>query len=88
MYTVLQTEEFQSWLDDLSDKRAQIRISARLRLPEAGNLGDWGPVGGPVSELRVDFGPGYRLPALFHSPRQPADNHARRRRQVVPETGH
>jgi putative addiction module killer protein len=61
MYTVLQTEEFQGWLDDLSDKRAQIRISARLRLAEAGNLGDWGPVGGPVSELRVDFGPGYRL---------------------------
>jgi putative addiction module killer protein len=61
MYTVLQTEEFQTWLDDLSDKRAQIRISARLRLAEAGNLGDWGPVGGPVSELRVDFGPGYRL---------------------------
>lgn len=61
MYTVLQTEEFQTWLDDLSDKRTQLRIAARLRLAEAGNLGDWGPVGGPVSELRVDVGPGYRL---------------------------
>ena len=61
MYTVLQTDEFQAWLDDLSDSRAQIRIAARLRLAEAGNLGDWGPVGGPVSELRVDYGPGYRL---------------------------
>jgi putative addiction module killer protein len=61
MYTVLQTEEFQSWLDELSDKRAQVRIAARLRLAEAGNLGDWGPVGGPVSELRVDVGAGYRL---------------------------
>lgn len=61
MYSVQQTEEFQDWLDDLSDKRAQLRIAARLRLAEAGNLGDWGPVGGPVSELRVDYGPGYRL---------------------------
>ena len=61
MYTLLQTEEFQEWLDALSDKRAQIRIAARLRQAEAGNLGDWAPVGGPVSELRVDFGPGYRL---------------------------
>ena len=41
MYTVLQTDEFQTWLDELTDKRAQIRISARLRLAEAGNLGDW-----------------------------------------------
>ena len=35
--------------------------SARLRLAEAGSLGDWKPVGGEVSEMRVDFGPGYRL---------------------------
>ncbi len=61
MFTVRLTEEFQDWLDDQSDKRAQVRIAARLRLAEAGNLGDWGPVGGPVSELRVDYGPGYRL---------------------------
>jgi len=58
---VLQTKEFQSWLDALRDKRAQARIAARLRLAEAGNLGDWKPVGGEVSEMRVDFGPGYRL---------------------------
>jgi len=61
MYTILQTDEFQIWLDELSDKRAQIRIAARLRLAEAGNLGDWASVGGLVSELRVDIGPGYRL---------------------------
>jgi putative addiction module killer protein len=61
VYTVLQTDEFRAWLDDLSDSRAQLRIAARLRLAEAGNLGDWGPVGGPVSEMRVDYGPGYRL---------------------------
>jgi putative addiction module killer protein len=61
MYTVYQTDEFLAWLDGLKDKRAQIRIAARLRQVEAGNLGDWQPIEGGVSELRVDFGPGYRL---------------------------
>ena len=61
MFTVRQTQEFQDWLDALKDLRAQVRIAARLRLAEAGNLGDWKPVGGEVSEMRVEFGPGYRL---------------------------
>ncbi|CAH1905331.1 Addiction module antitoxin RelB [Candidatus Nitrotoga sp. HW29] len=61
MYTVRQTEEFVAWLDDLKDKRAQVRIVARLRQVEAGSLGDWQPIEGDVSELRVDFGTGYRL---------------------------
>ena len=61
MYTVSQTLEFQNWLDGLADRRAQVRIAARLRLAEAGNLGDWKSVGKSVSEMRVDVGPGYRL---------------------------
>ncbi len=61
MYTVQQTQEFQDWLDDLKDIKAQLRIVARLRLAEAGNLGDWKPVGSEVSEMRIAFGPGYRL---------------------------
>lgn len=61
MFTILQTEEFRAWLDDLKDMRAQIRIAARLRQVEAGNLGDWQPIEGEVSELRVHYGPGYRL---------------------------
>lgn len=61
MFTVRQTEEFVEWLDGLKDKRAQVRIAARLRRVEAGNLGDWQPIEGDVSELRVDVGPGYRL---------------------------
>lgn len=61
MYTVYQTEEFVEWLDVLKDRRAQIRIAARLRQAEAGNLGDWQPIEGEVSEMRVDVGAGYRL---------------------------
>ena len=61
MFTVLQTPEFQTWLDALKDVKAQLRIAARLRLAEAGNLGDWKSVGGEVSEMRFAFGPGYRL---------------------------
>lgn len=61
MLSVRLTQAFQVWLDGLRDQKAQVRIAARLRLAEAGNLGDWKPVGGKVSEMRVDFGPGYRL---------------------------
>lgn len=61
MFTVRQTQEFQDWLDGLKDVKAQLRIVARLRLAEAGNLGDWKPVGNEVSEMRIAFGPGYRL---------------------------
>lgn len=61
MFTVLQTEEFVAWLDTLKDKRAQVRIAARLRLAQAGTLGDWQPVEGEFSEMSVHYGPGYRL---------------------------
>ena len=61
MFIVRQTQEFQDWLDALKDLRAQLRIAARLRLAEAGSLGDWKAVGGEVSEMRVDVGPGYRI---------------------------
>lgn len=61
MFIVRQTQEFQGWLDALKDIKAQLRIAARLRQAEAGNLGDWKPVGDEVSEMRVAFGPGYRL---------------------------
>lgn len=61
MYVVRQTEEFAAWLDELQDKRAQVRIAARLRQAEGGNLGDWHAVEAEVSEMRVHYGPGYRL---------------------------
>lgn len=61
MYTVYQTPEFADWLDDLKDVRAQVRIVARLRQAEAGNLGDHKNLSGSLSEMRLDIGPGYRL---------------------------
>jgi putative addiction module killer protein len=60
-FTVRQTQEFRDWLDGLKDLKGQLRIVARLRLDETGNLGDWAPVGNEVSEMRIAFGPGCRL---------------------------
>jgi putative addiction module killer protein len=61
MYSLQLTSEFESWLDGLRDKKSQLRIVARLRQAEGGNLGDWKTVSGRVSEMRVHSGPGYRL---------------------------
>ena len=61
MFTVLQTLEFQEWLDGLKDRMAQLRIASRIRQAEAGNLGDWKPIEGPLFEMRVNVGPGYRM---------------------------
>lgn len=61
MFTVRQTPAFQRWLDELGDSKARLRIVARLRLAEAGNLGDCKSVGHEVSEMRIAFGPGFRL---------------------------
>ena len=52
---------FEEWLDDLKDKRAVARVLARLARVRQGNLGDCKLVGEGVSELRVDYGPGYRV---------------------------
>lgn len=52
---------FEEWLNDLDDKKAVARILARLARARQGNLGDCKSVGEGVSELRVDYGPGYRV---------------------------
>lgn len=52
MYVVCLTLEFQAWLDQLDDRKAQVRIAARLRMAGAGNLGDWKPVAGALSEVK------------------------------------
>ena len=61
MIEVRQTGVFRVWLDDLADRRAVERIAQRIVRLQAGLMGDVKPVGGGVSELRVDHGPGYRL---------------------------
>lgn len=58
---VLQTEIFRDWLGGLRDDQARARIIARIRRLEQGNPGDVAPVGGGVSEMRVHYGPGYRV---------------------------
>jgi putative addiction module killer protein len=52
---------FEDWLDGLRDKAAVARVLARLTRVRQGNLGDCKPVGEGVAELRVDYGPGYRV---------------------------
>jgi putative addiction module killer protein len=61
MFRIEQTAEFAEWLDGLRDKRAVEKIAMRLVRIQSGLLGDWKTVGDGVSELRVDYGPGYRL---------------------------
>jgi putative addiction module killer protein len=61
MFDVRQTEVFADWLKSLSDRSAKARIEMRLRRAELGNLGDVKFVGGGVSEMRIDYGPGYRV---------------------------
>lgn len=61
MFTVFTTEAFDRWHATLRDRQARLRITARLKRAEQGNLGDAKSVGGGVSELRIAYGPGYRL---------------------------
>jgi putative addiction module killer protein len=61
MVEIRKTETFAKWLDGLDDIRARARILVRIERLAAGNPGDVKPVGEGVSELRIDYGPGYRV---------------------------
>jgi len=61
MFEVRKTESFSQWLDALRDVRARARIQVRIERLAMGNAGDVRPVGEGVSELRIDYGPGYRV---------------------------
>lgn len=61
MVDIRKTTEFVRWLDDLRDVRARARVLARIERLAFGNAGDVKPVGEGVSELRIDYGPGYRV---------------------------
>lgn len=60
-FEIRQTREFSRWFDGLRDREAQARILIRIRRLSLGNIGDAGSVGGGLSELKVDYGPGYRV---------------------------
>nr|WP_313899152.1 type II toxin-antitoxin system RelE/ParE family toxin [Methylobacterium sp. J-090] len=53
--------DFGQWLDALQDRRAAARIEMRIDRLRLGNPGDVKPVGGGISEMRIDYGPGYRV---------------------------
>jgi putative addiction module killer protein len=55
------TDEFDSWLTALNDLRARAKVLVRIRRAKLGHLGDCKAVGDGVSEMRIDFGPGYRV---------------------------
>ena len=61
MVEVRKTDVYVAWLDSLRDARARARILVRVERLVAGNPGDVRPVGEGVSELRIDYGPGYRV---------------------------
>lgn len=61
MIEIRKTERFGKWLDGLRDVRARARIQARIERLAQGNPGDVRPVGEGVSEMRLDYGPGYRV---------------------------
>ena len=52
---------FDDWMNSLRDQQARARIRTRIARVRLGNLGDCEPVGGGVLELKIDFGPGYRI---------------------------
>jgi putative addiction module killer protein len=58
---VRQTETFARWFARLRDRRAQRRVQARIDRLQIGNAGDVRPVGEGVLEMRIDYGPGYRV---------------------------
>ena len=56
-----ETIEFVQWLEAVRDPFAKVRVVKRIRMAESGNFGDCEPVGDGVSEMRIHYGPGYRV---------------------------
>ena len=61
MVEVIKSETFLTWIDRLRDVRARVRIHARIDRLALGNPGDVKPIGEGLSEMRIDYGPGYRV---------------------------
>jgi putative addiction module killer protein len=61
MFELISTRTFDAWIETLRDRQARQRIAARLTRLQAGNPGDVKALGEGISELRIDYGPGYRI---------------------------
>jgi putative addiction module killer protein len=61
MVALIKTKQFDAWLNALRDRKAAARVLARLDRLAMGNPGDVAPIGGGLSEMRIDYGPGYRV---------------------------
>ncbi len=61
MIEIRKTDLFASWLDNLRDIQAKTRVLVRIERLTSGNTGDVKPVGEGVSEMRINYGPGYRV---------------------------
>jgi len=61
MFEIIESATFSKWLSGLKDRQARMRVYVRLDRLSLGNFGDVGPIGEGLSELRIHYGPGYRL---------------------------
>jgi putative addiction module killer protein len=61
MVEIRKTELFAKWIDNLRDLQAKARVLVRIERLASGNAGDVKPVGEGISEMRIDYGPGYRV---------------------------
>lgn len=68
MIELIRSSTFDDWLSNLKDRRAVARIAARLDRLSSGNPGDAEPVGEGISELKINYGPGYRVYFLQRGP--------------------
>jgi putative addiction module killer protein len=68
MFTLIASSRFEKWFGGLRDHRASARIRQRLARLEQGHAGDAKPVGDGISELRIDYGPGYRVYFMRRGP--------------------
>lgn len=61
MFTIIKSSTFSNWIKNLKDRQAIARINARISRIKSGNLGDTKSVGEGIFELRITYGPGYRV---------------------------
>lgn len=68
MTEIIKSRTFDRWFHSLRDVRAQARVTARIRRLGCGNPGDVKPIGDGLSEMRIDYGPGYRVYFMTKGP--------------------